>query len=80
MNSIRKNYTSANGYSYYWDEEAQAPYLYNPARQSYITYDNERSAAAKARYVREKGLNGIMFWELRQDIPDKGLLGVLANK
>jgi chitinase len=80
MNSIRKNYTSANGYSYYWDEEAQAPYLYNPARQSYITYDNERSAAAKARYVREKGLNGIMFWELRQDIPDKGLLDVLANK
>lgn len=80
LNSIRKNYTPATGYSYYWDDEAQAPYLYNPARKSYITFDDERSAAAKAKYAREKGLNGIMFWELRQDTPNKGLVDILSNK
>lgn len=80
LNSLRKNYTAANGYTYYWDEEAQAPYLYNPQKRSYITYDNERSAAAKSKYVKEKGLNGIMFWELRQDIPKKGLVDVLAGQ
>jgi chitinase len=80
LNSIRKNYKPANGYNYYWDEEAQAPYLYNPQKRSYITYDDERSAAAKAKYVRDKGLNGIMFWELRLDIPQKGLVDILAQK
>jgi chitinase len=78
LNSIRKNYTSANGYGYYWDEEAQAPWLYNPSRKSYITYDDARSAAAKSKYAKEKGLNGIMFWELRQDLPNKGLVEVLS--
>jgi chitinase len=78
LNSLRKNYIPANGYTYYWDDEAQAPWLYNPTRKSYITYDDERSAAAKLKYAKEKGLNGIMFWELRQDLPYKGLVEVLS--
>jgi chitinase len=70
---LRKNYTDVSGYKIYWDEEAQAPYSYNPKNKIYLTYDNERSVAAKARYVLQKKLNGIMFWELRLDKPD-GLL------
>jgi chitinase len=73
LKEIRKNYTSANGYIKYWDKEAAAPYKYNAARKIYLTYDDEQSVSAKCAYVKEKGLNGIMFWELRLDIPRKGL-------
>jgi chitinase len=74
MKEIRKNFTAKNGYTIYWDKEAQAPYIYNPSRKTYLTYDDERSVEAKAAYVKEKQLNGIMFWELRLDTPQNGLL------
>jgi chitinase len=32
------------------------------------------SIAAKTKYAKEKGLNGIMFWELTLDITSGGLL------
>jgi chitinase len=77
MKELRKKLGSANGYTAYWDDTAQAPYSYNYSRKSYLSYDDERSIAAKAHYVREKGLNGIMFWELRLDIAQNGLLDAL---
>lgn len=77
MNQLRKTFTIANGYASHWDDEAKAPYLYNSVRKTYLTYDDERSVAAKSTYVKEKGLNGIMFWELRQDRPVNGLLDQL---
>ena len=45
----------------HWDEQAQAPFLYDGA--SFISYDDEESLRSKARYVREQGLGGAMFWE-----------------
>lgn len=77
MKQLRKDYTKANGYIAYWDTVASAPYLYNEKLKVYLTYDNEKSVAAKAAYVRQKGLNGIMFWELRLDIAKNGLLDQL---
>jgi chitinase len=74
MKTLRKNYTTTNGYETYWDNEAKAPYKYNSGKKVYLTYDDERSVAAKAAYVKEKGLGGIMFWELRQDIIKNGLI------
>ncbi|HVV04847.1 MAG TPA: glycosyl hydrolase family 18 protein [Puia sp.] len=79
MRQIRRHYTLANGYREYWDDSARAPYMYNAARRSFLTYDNERSIAAKAAYVKEKGLNGIFFWELRLDLPRDGLLSVISQ-
>jgi chitinase len=79
MRQIRQHYTSANGYREYWDDSAQAPYMYNAARRSFLTYDNKRSVAAKAEYVKKKGLNGIFFWELRLDMPKNELLSVISQ-
>ncbi|HWZ89894.1 MAG TPA: glycoside hydrolase family 18 protein [Polyangiaceae bacterium] len=45
----------------YWDNEAQAPFLYDGT--SFISYEDEQSVRSKARYVREHGLGGAMFWE-----------------
>jgi chitinase len=32
-----------------------------------VSYDDPRSIALKAAYARERGLGGVMFWELSQD-------------
>ena len=50
--------------------------LWNAAARRFVTYDDPQSLAAKARFVRERGLGGIMYWEHRQDAGDE-LLDVL---
>jgi chitinase len=76
---IRKYYTDARGYITYWDEEAKAAYKYNDRNKVFLTYDDERSVAAKTAFVKEKGLIGIFFWELRLDKPLNGLLDAIAQ-
>ena len=50
-----------------WDSAAQAPFLWNEARKAFVTYEDEESLRLKSRYVREKGLGGVMFWEYHAD-------------
>jgi chitinase len=71
---LTRNYINKNGFRYYWDELAKAPYLYNSADKLFITYDDKRSVQEKMKYVREQNLGGIMFWELSLDLPQQGLL------
>ena len=46
------------------------PYLYNDAKEEFVSYDDARSIAGKAAYVTEKGLGGVMIWELSSDNGD----------
>jgi chitinase len=61
-----------------WDERAKAPYLWDAASKTFITYDDPQSLAIKADYVREHHLGGMMFWELSQDYDDE-LLDVIVR-
>ena len=65
------------GYVSLWDSTAHAPYSYNKTKKMFATYDNERSIAEKTEYAIKNKLNGVMFWELRQDKPKDGLLDVI---
>ena len=69
----------AKGYVYYWDDTAKAPYMYNKSLKKLFSYDNERSIALKTKYAMDKGLNGIMFWQLGEDKPVKGLVDVIDS-
>jgi chitinase len=80
MKELRKNYTDGRGYITYWDPEAKAAYKYNDRKKIYLTYDDERSVAAKVKYVKEKGLNGIFFWELRLDKAKGGLADIIYEE
>jgi chitinase len=60
-------YIDRDGCARYWDEQALAPWLWNARTRSFISYDDPRSIGLKAAYARERGLGGIMFWELSQD-------------
>lgn len=53
----------------YWDDIAKAPYMYSESTGAFYTYDNPRSIAEKAKYVKEKNLGGIISWMASQDAP-----------
>ena len=78
--AIRKYYTAATGYITYWDDDAKAAYKYSDRKKLFLTYDDEKSVRAKVSYVKEKGLNGIFFWELRLDKAQGGLTDVMADQ
>lgn len=65
---------AADGFVNYWDEASMAPYSYSAGKLEFATYDNERSVTEKTRYVLNKRLGGIMFWELTNDKYSGGLL------
>ena len=44
-----------------------APYMYNPGKKLFVTFDDKRSVELKTRYVIDKKLGGIMFWQLGND-------------
>lgn len=62
--------TGINGFSYFYDTEAQAPYLWNYSTGTLITYDNPRSTKAKADFVKNHGLAGLFSWEIDADNGD----------
>jgi chitinase len=68
------DFENKNGFEKRWDETAKAPYLYNPTDSIFITYDDTASVKLKTRYAIEKGLGGIMFWQLSGDSNDKSSL------
>jgi GH18 family chitinase len=61
---LAKNYLST--YQRYWDADAYVPWLYDAAAGVFISYDDPQSLRAKAGYVRDQGLAGLMIWELSQ--------------
>jgi chitinase len=66
-----------DGYERYWDDTAQAAWLYNPTTQVMISYEDPQALQAKAAYVRELGLGGMMFWELSHDDRDNTLVNTI---
>lgn len=55
-------------YFSFWDEEAQASYLYNPDNKEFITYDSEQALRIKGQLIKQLGLGGAMVWELGLDV------------
>ncbi len=53
---------------YRWDDQAHVPYLSIAAPESanskFLSYDDEKSCAAKVIYARQAGLGGVIIWEL----------------
>jgi len=77
----RKNFetrlSADSGFVYHWDTTAHAPWRYNASKKLFITFDDERSIAEKTKFVIDKELGGIMFWELGEDLYKDGLLDAI---
>ena len=62
-----------------WDASAQVPYLYDPARRLWISYDDAQSMKIKADYIKAKGLGGAMIWEITGDRSQELLDTLVSN-
>jgi len=69
-----KEFSKENGFEYFWDDRTKAGYFYSKEKNLFATGDDKKSIGLKTKYVKELGLQGIMFWELTADTPKDGLL------
>lgn len=69
--------SAENGFQTYWDSTTMAPYAYSESLGQFATYDDPKSLKAKVNYAKDKKLGGIMFWELRNDKKQGGLLDAI---
>ena len=64
--TIMSTYYQSN--RYHWDTDAQTAYLNidnsGSANDKFISYDDEHACQAKISYARNRGLGGVMIWEL----------------
>ena len=79
FDELNENYINKNNFTRHWDEEAKAPYLWNPESRTFITYDDEQSLKHKSHYIRARGLGGAMFWEYSNNFGEE-LLNTLFNE
>jgi chitinase len=77
--NFQRQLTTDNGFVYFWDDVAKAPYMYNKRDKLFVTYDDRRSIALKTAYVMNKKLYGIMFWQLGDDLLSNGLLHTIDS-
>lgn len=65
LNDLQKRFTE------HWDDEAKVPWLSVQSAEGKplfaLSYENPRSVAIKADYIKAKGLAGAMFWEYGAD-------------
>lgn len=83
---IVKTLESDPSFVKYRDNYAQVPYLYSSSKKEFYTYEDELSVEARAQFVKDKKMGGIIFWELSSDTrtdkgdADKSLLTAMYNK
>ena len=52
---------------YDWDTISQAPFLRSKSTNTFVSFDDERSVAKKARYILDHGLAGAIVWDITGD-------------
>lgn len=67
-----------SAFTRYWDPISSVPYLYDPAKQTFISYEDTESLALKGEYVLDHRLGGIMFWDYESD-PSGQLLAAVNH-
>ncbi|ORY03114.1 hypothetical protein K493DRAFT_297611 [Basidiobolus meristosporus CBS 931.73] len=59
------------GWSRYWDNTTQTPWLFSASSKTYISYDDPQSLRIKVDYTKQQGLRGVMFWDITNDLNDE---------
>ena len=64
---IKDSLLHKEGFRYYRDRKARAPFLFNASTRQFISFDDEWSVKNKCQYVEKKKMAGVMFWEYADD-------------
>ena len=62
----------AAGWKLYWDDTAQAAYLYNGREGIFSSFETPTSIALKSDWADSMGLGGMMFWDISNDALGSG--------
>ncbi len=73
------NFTKQKGWRYFWDHKAKAAYWYNEKEKLFATGDDIASIKEKTKYVIQKKLGGIMFWQLTLDKQQNGMVDAIEK-
>jgi chitinase len=63
---IQQTTGSGSGWTEYWDDVAKVPYKVKG--NYFLSYDNEKSIAAKAQFIKDNGLAGVIVWQVFGDM------------
>ena len=74
---LQANYLAT--YGYHWKDDAQVPWLYNPATGIMISYDDAKSLTQKVNYVVKNQLGGVAVWQLGADDAKNTLLTTISG-
>lgn len=73
---ITPDYLAEQGFTQFWDEDAEAAYLWNG--KTFVSYESAEAIRRKSLYVKQKQLRGLMYWEHGHD-QTKELLGIIGE-
>ena len=73
---LERDYLGKNGFTYYWDDEAKAPFLFDGS--TFLSFDDPRSLREKCAYVIREGYAGIFYWQHGSD-PTGKLLETISE-
>lgn len=54
-------------FKYYYDSNAQAPYLYNESKGIFYTFEDERSLDVKCQWIIDNDVAGLITWDIGMD-------------
>jgi chitinase len=77
--TVRSRFLTDPAWQRHWSKTAQAPWIYNARKHVFFSYDDPRSMAIKAAFVRREHLRGAMFWVLGEDDAQESLLRALET-
>jgi chitinase len=64
---LKDSLLNRNGFSYYRDSTAAAPYMFKASTKQFISFDDEWSVKNKCQYMVDHQMAGVMFWEYADD-------------
>ena len=60
---LMSEYVNRNGFTRYWDDNAKAPYLYNPYSGIFLSYEDKDSIKYKCEIVSRERVRGVMIFD-----------------
>ncbi|WP_135661510.1 glycosyl hydrolase family 18 protein [Halorhabdus rudnickae] len=76
---IEENFQGEDGWTKKRHDPGAVPYLVNEDEEILISYDDKQAIAEKVKFAKERGMQGVMFWELAQDWNETLLDTILEN-
>ncbi|WP_153553956.1 glycosyl hydrolase family 18 protein [Halomicrobium sp. LC1Hm] len=64
---LEENIEGADGWTKKRHDPGAVPYIVNEDEETIISYDDEQAIEEKVKFAKERGMQGVMFWELSQD-------------